>query len=91
MENTRIKKETINDIEVYDKNIINLVKNQTNYSESEVKKYLKLYNNDHIKVIKNYLQIDKTIINKQKKTTNQEIMSQIRDFMDKKNIKPDNL
>ena len=85
MENTHINKETTNDIGIYDKNIINLVKNQTNYSESEIKKYLKLYNNDHIKVIKNYLQINDTVKKERKKTTNQEIMSQIRDFMDKKN------
>ena len=70
-------------INVFDKDIINLVKNQTNYTEDEIKKKLKLYNNNYMLIIKEYLNIKpkQTNVNQ---STNQMIMGEIRYFLDNK-------
>jgi hypothetical protein len=70
-------------INVFDKDIINLVKNQTNYTEEEIKKKLKLYDNNYMLIIKEYLNIKpkQTSVNK---STNQIIMGEIRYFLDNK-------
>lgn len=66
-------------------NIINLIKNQTNYTDDEALDKLKQWNNNYLLVIKEYLNPNfnekKEITNT--KSTNQLIMGEIRNFMDK--------
>mgnify|MGYP001256026997 CR=1 FL=1 len=77
-----------NDIHIFDKNIIDLVKKQTDYTEDKVKQKLIEWNNDHICVIKEYINpnFNKKKPKEEKKTTNEMIWKEIRTFMD--GIKP---
>tara|TARA_B100000902_G_C27272137_1_gene896838 strand:- start:778 stop:1140 length:363 start_codon:yes stop_codon:yes gene_type:complete len=63
--------------------VINLIRSQTNYNETEALEKLTHWNNDYLKVIKEYLNPDfekKKEIKKQ--STNQRVMKEIRSFMD---------
>jgi len=59
---------------------IQIILNQTSYTETEAIEKMALFNNDHIKVIKEYLGVS----NKTQKTRsiNQEIYSQFRQKLD---------
>lgn len=63
--------------------VVELIKNQTNYTEQQILEKLKYWNNDYLSVIKEYLnpsfmekKSDKPI------STNQKMMTEIRKFMD---------
>ena len=67
-----------------EKEIIKLVKNQTDYDEETIIKKLKEYNGNYIFIIKEYLNPD--FKNKKKEeenlSTNQQMMKGYRDFLD---------
>lgn len=77
---------------VREKEIINLVMRQTDYTEEQVKEKLQKWNNNYINVIKEYLDpnFDKKIKKSQPKTLNQQMMGEIRNFMDDVYIKFEN-
>ncbi len=66
------------------KQVINLVKSQTNYNDEQIKKKLIEWNNDYMSVIKEYLNPNFQNKKKPKKnlSTNQRMMTEIRNFMD---------
>jgi hypothetical protein len=67
-----------------EKEVINLVMRQTDYTEEQAKEKLKKWNNNYINVIKEYLNPDfQTVKKKEKpKTLNQQMLGEIRSFMD---------
>ena len=75
-----------------EKEVINLIIRQTDYTEEEASLKLKQWNNNYINVIKEYLNPD--FNEKQKetktKTLNQQMMGEIRNFMDDVYIKYEN-
>ena len=77
---------------VREKEIINLVMRQTDYTEEQVKEKLQKWNNNYINVIKEYLDpnFDKKIKKSQPKTLNQQMMGEIRNFMDDVYVKFEN-
>jgi len=63
--------------------VIELIKNQTNYTEQEIVDKLKYWNNDYLSVIKEYL--NPSFMEKKREesiSTNQQMMKEIRKFMD---------
>jgi hypothetical protein len=66
------------------KNLVKLIKNQTNYTDEEAIEKLNEWGNDYIKVIKEYLDpnFQNRKIERKKMSTNQKMMSEIRNFMD---------
>jgi hypothetical protein len=77
---------------VREKEIINLVMRQTDYTEEQVKEKLKKWNNNYINVIKEYLNpnFNKKVKKTESKTLNQQMMGEIRNFMDDVYIKFEN-
>ena len=70
-------------MDIRTKNIVNLIKNQTNYTEEEALEKLLYWKNDYLSVIKEYLNPDfNKKVKKKQKSTNQRIMGEIRNFMD---------
>uniref|UniRef100_A0A6C0C158 Uncharacterized protein n=1 Tax=viral metagenome TaxID=1070528 RepID=A0A6C0C158_9ZZZZ len=70
-------------MEIRKKNVVKLIRNQTNYSEEEALEKLNQWNNDYLKVIKEYLNPNFEKKKKEKKiSTNQKIMKELRYFMD---------
>lgn len=67
-----------------EREVINLVMRQTDYTEEQAKEKLKKWNNNYINVIKEYLNPDfQTVKKKEKpKTLNQQMLGEIRSFMD---------
>jgi len=72
-------------MDIRTRNIINLIKNQTNYTDDEALVKLKLWKCDYLSVIKEYLNpnFNKEKVITKPKSTNQQIMGEIRNFMDK--------
>jgi len=66
------------------KQVIKLVRNQTNYTEEEAIEKMNVWNNDYMSVIKEYLNPNFENKKKEEKklSTNQRMMSEIRNFMD---------
>ena len=65
------------------KEIINLVKRQTNMTEDEITEKLKVHKGNYLAVIKEYILDGKKKETVQEKhSTNQKIMGEIRNFMD---------
>jgi len=66
------------------KNLVKLIKSQTNYTDEEAIEKLNEWNNDYIKVIKEYLNpnFQNKKVEQKKMSTNQKMMSEIRNFMD---------
>ena len=65
------------------KEIINLVKRQTNMTEDEITEKLKVHKGNYLDVIKEYILDGKKKETVQEKhSTNQKIMGEIRNFMD---------
>ena len=66
--------------------VVELIRNQTNYTNDEIIEKLKLWNNDYLSIIKEYLNpnFQKKKCTK-KKTVNQQMMTEIRVFMDNVN------
>jgi hypothetical protein len=63
--------------------VVELIRNQTNYTNDEIIEKLKLWNNDYLSIIKEYL--NPTFNEKKKEkniSTNQKMMKEIRKFMD---------
>ena len=77
---------------IREKEVINLVMRQTDYTEEQSKEKLKQWNNNYINVIKEYLnpEFNKKEIKKTTKTLNQQMMGEIRTFMDDVYIKFEN-
>lgn len=75
-----------------EKEVINLVMRQTDYTEEQAKEKLKQWNNNYINVIKEYL--NPNFHNQKKeekpKTLNQQMLGEIRSFMDDVYIKFEN-
>tara|TARA_B100000686_G_C16729971_1_gene940072 strand:+ start:171 stop:422 length:252 start_codon:yes stop_codon:yes gene_type:complete len=80
--NTKIQKEQ------RDKELLELIKRQTNYDNKTIKEKLKKWNNNYIYVIKEYINPNFQEKKKEKeKTLNQQIMTEIRNFCNNKIIK----
>jgi hypothetical protein len=77
---------------IREKEVINLVMRQTDYTEEQTKEKLKQWNNNYIYVIKEYLNpnFNKKETKKSTKTLNQQMMGEIRSFMDDVYIKFEN-
>ena len=77
---------------ISEKEVINLVMRQTDYTEEQTKEKLKQWNNNYINVIKEYLNpnFNKKETKKSTKTLNQQMMGEIRTFMDDVYIKFEN-
>ena len=77
---------------IREKEVINLVMRQTDYTEEQTKEKLKQWNNNYINVIKEYLnpEFNKKEIKTTNKTLNQQMMGEIRTFMDDVYIKFEN-
>jgi len=77
---------------IREKEVINLVMRQTDYTEEQTKEKLKQWNNNYINVIKEYLNpnFNKKETKKSTKTLNQQMMGEIRTFMDDVYIKFEN-
>jgi len=77
---------------IREKEVINLVMRQTDYTEEQSKEKLKQWNNNYINVIKEYLnpEFNKKEIKQTSKTLNQQMMGEIRTFMDDVYIKFEN-
>jgi hypothetical protein len=77
---------------IREKEVINLVMRQTDYTEEQTKEKLKQWNNNYINVIKEYLNphFNKKETKKPTKTLNQQMMGEIRSFMDDVYIKFEN-
>lgn len=77
---------------IREKEVINLVMRQTDYTEEQTKEKLKHWNNNYINVIKEYLNpnFSKKETKKSTKTLNQQMMGEIRTFMDDVYIKFEN-
>ena len=77
---------------IREKEVINLVMRQTDYTEEQTKEKLKQWNNNYINVIKEYLNpnFNKKETKKSTKTLNQQMMGEIRSFMDDVYIKFEN-
>ena len=75
-----------------EKEVINLIIRQTDYTEEEASLKLKQWNNNYINVIKEYLNPDFSEEPKETKTKtlNQQMMGEIRNFMDDVYIKYEN-
>ena len=75
-----------------EKEVINLVMRQTDYTEEEAKTMLKKWNNNYINVIKEYLNpdFDQPTKKSNPKTLNQQMMGEIRQFMDDVYVKFEN-
>ena len=75
-----------------EKEVINLVMRQTDYTEEEAKTMLKKWNNNYINVIKEYLNpdFDQPREKSKPKTLNQQMMGEIRQFMDDVYVKFEN-
>ena len=75
-----------------EKEVINLVMRQTDYTEEEAKTMLKKWNNNYINVIKEYLNpdFDQPTQKSKPKTLNQQMMGEIRQFMDDVYVKFEN-
>ena len=75
-----------------EKEVINLIIRQTDYTEEEASLKLKQWNNNYINVIKEYLNPDFNEKPKETKTKtlNQQMMGEIRNFMDDVYIKYEN-
>ena len=75
-----------------EKEVINLVMRQTDYTEKEAIERLKKWNNNYINVIKEYLNPDFNQPQKKSKpkTLNQQMMGEIRQFMDDVYVKFEN-
>ena len=75
-----------------EKEVINLVMRQTDYTEEEAKTMLKKWNNNYINVIKEYLNpdFDQPREKSNPKTLNQQMMGEIRQFMDDVYVKFEN-
>ena len=65
------------------KKLINVVKNQTTYTEDEIIEKLKENNNDPIQVIRKYMNIN-TEKKEEKKSLNQTVYSEIGAFLKQK-------
>ena len=65
------------------KKLINVVKNQTTYTEDEIVEKLKENNNDPIQVIRKYMNIN-TEKKEEKKSLNQTVYSEIGNFLKQK-------
>lgn len=72
-----------------EKEVINLVMRQTDYTEEQAKDKLKQWNNNYINVIKEYLNPEFNTKKKETKpkTLNQQMLGEIRSFMDDVYIK----
>ena len=77
---------------IREKEVINLVMRQTDYTEEQTQEKLKQWNNNYINVIKEYLnpEFNKKEIKQTTKTLNQQMMGEIRTFMDDVYIKFEN-
>ena len=77
---------------IREKEVINLVMRQTDYTEEQTQEKLKQWNNNYINVIKEYLnpEFNKKEIKQTNKTLNQQMMGEIRTFMDDDYIKFEN-
>ena len=77
---------------IREKEVINLVMRQTDYTEEQTQEKLKQWNNNYINVIKEYLnpEFNKNEIKQTNKTLNQQMMGEIRTFMDDVYIKFEN-
>ena len=77
---------------IREKEVINLVMRQTDYTEEQTQEKLKQWNNNYINVIKEYLnpEFNKNEIKQTNKTLNQQMMREIRTFMDDVYIKFEN-
>ena len=77
---------------IREKEVINLVMRQTDYTEEQTQEKLKQWNNNYINVIKEYLnpEFNKKEIKQTNKTLNQQMMGEIRTFMDDVYIKSEN-
>jgi len=77
---------------IREKEVINLVMRQTDYTEEQTKEKLKQWNNNYINVIKEYLNpnFNEKETKKLTKTLNQQMMGEIRTFMDDVYIKFEN-
>ena len=77
---------------IREKEVINLVMRQTDYTEEQTQEKLKQWNNNYINVIKEYLnpEFNKKEIKQTNKTLNQQMMGEIRTFMDDVYIKFEN-
>ena len=75
-----------------EKEVINLVMRQTDYTEKETIDRLKKWNNNYINVIKEYLNpnFDQPTQKSKPKTLNQQMMGEIRQFMDDVYVKFEN-
>ena len=75
-----------------EKEVINLIIRQTDYTEEEASLKLKQWNNNYINVIKEYLNPDFNEKPKETKTKtlNQQMMGEIRQFMDDVYVKFEN-
>jgi len=75
-----------------EKEVINLVMRQTDYTEKETIDRLKKWNNNYINVIKEYLNpdFDQPREKSKPKTLNQQMMGEIRQFMDDVYVKFEN-
>ncbi len=75
-----------------EKEVINLVMRQTDYTEEEAIDRLKKWNNNYINVIKEYLNpnFDQPTQKSKPKTLNQQMMGEIRQFMDDVYVKFEN-
>ena len=75
-----------------EKEVINLVMRQTDYTEEEAIDRLKKWNNNYINVIKEYLNpdFDQPREKSKPKTLNQQMMGEIRQFMDDVYVKFEN-
>ena len=75
-----------------EKEVINLVMRQTDYTEKEAIDRLKKWNNNYINVIKEYLNpdFDQPREKSKPKTLNQQMMGEIRQFMDDVYVKFEN-
>ena len=62
--------------------IKNIIKMQTNYSDSEITLKMKIHNNDTMAILREYMNISKLDKNDDKKSVNQRMYSEIRRFMD---------
>src|SRR6056300_858772 len=74
---------------IREKEVINLVMRQTDYTEEQAKDKLKQWNNNYINVIKEYLNPEFNTKKKETKpkTLNQQMLGEIRSFMDDVYIK----
>ena len=75
-----------------EKEVINLVMRQTDYTEEKAIDRLKKWNNNYINVIKEYLNpdFDQPREKSKPKTLNQQMMGEIRQFMDDVYVKFEN-